>query len=428
MQPADIKKYCDLLEIGPEADIEQVNRAYRDLAAVWHPDRFAGNRRLAERAGERLKALNVARTALIRHLEQRQFSPPRHRPSSPKTPRATTPKPIVDHPRPLLRCLARSIDYALFGLFIVYADLETGLAATPATLLCYPLAIGFLWIFFEAGFLTTTGATPGKWMIRTEIVSRSLRPPTYAEALRRSLKVWFYGSGACLLPLSALTAAGSCYYLIKRKYTPWDAAEGFFITHRRVGARWVVLFITTVVLVYLYQPFLLKQATAVQQRIPALTGAAIVPSPPPGQPPPVDSAEELMHRAVRLIEKGRYPRAVEVLAQAASLQPGTARVHFLTGFARAKQGLHHQAVRELRRAINLDPAFARAYHTLGLVYLNLEDRGLAMEQYRALQRIDAALAEELLRYIRGSHPPPSDTRWTHDFFLSSGSHVPCDSV
>jgi hypothetical protein len=46
------------LEIG--ATPEQVKQAYRDMAKVWHPDRFVSDPRLQQIAQERLKDINVA--------------------------------------------------------------------------------------------------------------------------------------------------------------------------------------------------------------------------------------------------------------------------------------------------------------------------------------------------------------------------------
>lgn len=52
------------LEISPDASSEQVREAWRDLAQVWHPDRFAGNERLRAKAQERLKRINEAYQAI----------------------------------------------------------------------------------------------------------------------------------------------------------------------------------------------------------------------------------------------------------------------------------------------------------------------------------------------------------------------------
>jgi hypothetical protein len=52
------------LELSPDASAEQVRQAWKDLAQVWHPDRFGGNERLRAKAQERLKRINEAYQAL----------------------------------------------------------------------------------------------------------------------------------------------------------------------------------------------------------------------------------------------------------------------------------------------------------------------------------------------------------------------------
>jgi preprotein translocase subunit Sec63 len=55
-----IVRCIEMLGLKPGASREEVNEAYRDLASVWHPDRFANNLRLQKKAEERLKEINAA--------------------------------------------------------------------------------------------------------------------------------------------------------------------------------------------------------------------------------------------------------------------------------------------------------------------------------------------------------------------------------
>jgi hypothetical protein len=57
MTPAEAYR---LLEIAPSASDEAVRRAWRDLMKVWHPDRFAHDADLQQKAQEKLKAINEA--------------------------------------------------------------------------------------------------------------------------------------------------------------------------------------------------------------------------------------------------------------------------------------------------------------------------------------------------------------------------------
>lgn len=56
----DPRKHYKILEIDRSASLEEARQAYRDLIAVWHPDRYTHNPRLQQKALEKVKAVNVA--------------------------------------------------------------------------------------------------------------------------------------------------------------------------------------------------------------------------------------------------------------------------------------------------------------------------------------------------------------------------------
>jgi hypothetical protein len=58
-------KYYELLGVGPGASAQELKAAHRDLAKVWHPDRFAHDLRLQKKAQEKLKEINEAYDQLI---------------------------------------------------------------------------------------------------------------------------------------------------------------------------------------------------------------------------------------------------------------------------------------------------------------------------------------------------------------------------
>ena len=55
-----VSRCIEILGVKPSASEEEVTQAYRDLAKVWHPDRFADNPRLQKKAEEKLKEVNAA--------------------------------------------------------------------------------------------------------------------------------------------------------------------------------------------------------------------------------------------------------------------------------------------------------------------------------------------------------------------------------
>jgi hypothetical protein len=56
----EVREYYRVLEIPEGAHGRLIDQAFRDLARVWHPDRFPQSGRLAEKATERMKAINEA--------------------------------------------------------------------------------------------------------------------------------------------------------------------------------------------------------------------------------------------------------------------------------------------------------------------------------------------------------------------------------
>lgn len=57
---ADLSAYYRVLDLQPGASMAEIKTAWRDLAQVWHPDRFTGNERLQKKAEETLKEINEA--------------------------------------------------------------------------------------------------------------------------------------------------------------------------------------------------------------------------------------------------------------------------------------------------------------------------------------------------------------------------------
>ncbi|MCP3956061.1 MAG: J domain-containing protein [Desulfobacterales bacterium] len=61
----DIRRCYEILDVPIEASIEDINRQHKDLANIWHPDRFAGNLRLQKKAEQKLAEINSAYDTLI---------------------------------------------------------------------------------------------------------------------------------------------------------------------------------------------------------------------------------------------------------------------------------------------------------------------------------------------------------------------------
>lgn len=71
-----INRSYRILGLPPGSSQEDIKRAYRDLAQVWHPDRFAHNPRLQKKAQENLKRINEAFETLRSHSPSGETADP----------------------------------------------------------------------------------------------------------------------------------------------------------------------------------------------------------------------------------------------------------------------------------------------------------------------------------------------------------------
>ena len=72
---ADLKAY-EVLGVKPGVSNSELKAAHRDLAKVWHPDRFLHDPRLQAKAQEKLKEINQAYEQLISGKTPRPVNPP----------------------------------------------------------------------------------------------------------------------------------------------------------------------------------------------------------------------------------------------------------------------------------------------------------------------------------------------------------------
>jgi hypothetical protein len=72
----DLSKAYELLGVKPGVSSGELKAAHRDLAKVWHPDRFVHDPRLQEKAQEKLKEINEAYELVISGKTPRPAPPP----------------------------------------------------------------------------------------------------------------------------------------------------------------------------------------------------------------------------------------------------------------------------------------------------------------------------------------------------------------
>lgn len=72
----DIDRCFEILELDRSASIEEAKQAYKDMANVWHPDRFSHNPRLKKRAEKKSKEINMAYATVKSFLSRKRAANP----------------------------------------------------------------------------------------------------------------------------------------------------------------------------------------------------------------------------------------------------------------------------------------------------------------------------------------------------------------
>ncbi|HSZ56846.1 MAG TPA: RDD family protein [Tepidisphaeraceae bacterium] len=153
-------------------------------------------------------------------------------PAAGEAPRSPASVPFVDAsaylPHPWVRFWARSIDwcFSLIGLVIVAAVvfIATGARGSLPTRTALEICGGW-WIgclLVEALMLAIFGATPGKALLGTRVEGRSGRPPSFGQALSRSIQVWIFGEALGIPILSWMTRVIWLALLSSSGQTIWD--------------------------------------------------------------------------------------------------------------------------------------------------------------------------------------------------------------
>ncbi|HEX7176170.1 MAG TPA: DnaJ domain-containing protein, partial [Pyrinomonadaceae bacterium] len=106
-----LEKYYGVLGLKPDASEQEVKNAYRDLAKVWHPDRFAHDPRLQQKAQEKLKEINEAYEAINSPASGRRHRARRPTPPPPSSSTSTSaPRPPRGGPADFTTVVARRSD------------------------------------------------------------------------------------------------------------------------------------------------------------------------------------------------------------------------------------------------------------------------------------------------------------------------------
>ena len=157
--------------------------------------------------------------------------------------------------RPWVRFWARSIDIILIAnlLYIVFEYVSPAPSIKNVRfyildIIIFSMLSLFIWAFIEALLLSTWGTTPGKWFFKIHLRHSLRYKPSYSYALNRSLSVWWRGLGIGF-PLIQLITQFVAYIKLKRHgSTTWDRKYNFTVSHEKIGALRIIVFILILIL------------------------------------------------------------------------------------------------------------------------------------------------------------------------------------
>jgi len=279
----NVKKSFEILRLKPDASVEDLKLAYRDMVNVWHPDRFLHNPRLKDKAERQLQEINqayeIALTFLSSNakdgLKEEIGAAGKHSQGRPGVRAEQKPlRPFPPIPVWLVRFLARSVDGIIFALMLGYVEafrlFQHPIVGWPL----YIIAGTLLWAFVEANLISSIGTTPGKWLLGIRVITRQGKKPVLLEAFKRSIGVWWYGLGAGCVLLMPLTMAAACVRLMKNHPARWDR-EGRFVVvlgnrgYRKSFIALTILFLGCLLLILQWEEQHLKVSGGIKHPLPS---------------------------------------------------------------------------------------------------------------------------------------------------------------
>jgi hypothetical protein len=120
----------------------------------------------------------------------------------------------------------------------------------PRIVLWNDFLVGMLLLFIfsliEPVMMCMFGTTLGKFLFGIQVRTRSGGRLSFGQALKRSLRVWFYGWGMGIPVVSLITLAAAYQNLNQEEITTWDKRGDFRVLHRRIGVAKILATVTLV--------------------------------------------------------------------------------------------------------------------------------------------------------------------------------------
>jgi TolA-binding protein len=91
----------------------------------------------------------------------------------------------------------------------------------------------------------------------------------------------------------------------------------------------------------------------------------------------------------------KSPEAIKAFKEAIRLKPEMEEAHYGMGLEYFRAGKMEEASKAFKKAVTVNPNLAKAHYGLALTYQDMGKQNLLLEEYRILQKLDAALAKKL---------------------------------
>jgi len=155
---------------------------------------------------------------------------------------------------PWRRFGARWFDFTLYQLVLMLGLKAAGMTffpSEPGDSSLFRFLLSFLpFVVIEATMLHFLGATPGKILLRLEVIDREGGRLSLGLAMTRSLRVWVLGMGMQFLPLTLL-AHGFGFWFGHKKGAPlWDLIPGHQVKSKTIEPIRLLLFWSTFLIVF----------------------------------------------------------------------------------------------------------------------------------------------------------------------------------
>ena len=122
----------------------------------------------------------------------------------------------------------------------------------------------------------------------------------------------------------------------------------------------------------------------------------------------VSAARTYFNQGQEYAKKQSWYLAVQAYQQAVRLDPKFLDAWNNLGHALRKTKAYDKALEAYKRALEIKPDYADAHEYLGRTYLAMGNKDAAMREYDILKRLDAKMADELMKAIEANNADLGD--------------------